>query len=276
VNTSKSAKDILRPIVPSALKRARRALFGWRWFRGRYQSWNDANALCPGYAAPEILDKVLRATLEVKGGRAAFERDSVLFQEPEIEVELMKTMELVGQATGGRLRVLDFGGSLGSTYWQHRAHLARYRELRWDVVEQAHFVQAGREYVEDDVLHFYSSIYDAGGASDHDVILASGVINYMPRPQDTVSEFSRSRVPFVLLHNLALHDLEPDYVMIQHVPPEIYTASYPIWFLNRDKFLSEIQESYSILRSYPSSAVWNRGWSDYPSTGMLLKRRDSP
>ena len=266
-------KSRLRPHVPLVVRRAKRALFGWRWFRGRYPTWAAASPHAVGYDGPGILDKVLQATLEVKAGRAAYERDSVLFHEPAIEADLLACLEQVAAERGGRLRVLDFGGSLGTTYWQHRGALGRQAELRWDVVEQPHFVEAGRQHLQDGTLRFFATIEEAARDGGHDMLLASGVLHCLPDPHTWLDRWARTGPPVLLFHNLPLHDDGPDHVRIEHVPPEIYPASYPVWFFNRAGFLGHFADHYDVARSYASTAVWPIGWRDYPSTGLMLRRR---
>ncbi len=215
-------KRILRPLIPLRLRHARRALFGWRWFRGRYSTWPEAQANAMGYDHPAILDKVLRATLEVKAGRAGYERDSCLFPERVVEQGLIQALQGVAGDNDRRLRVIDFGGSLGSSYWQHRPELDAMSEVKWDVVEQAHFVDAGRRFVQNDRLRFFTSIDEAEQATSHQVLLASGAVQFLPDPHGFLDDIVGRRFPWLVLHNLPLHDGEPDYLMVEHVPPSIY------------------------------------------------------
>ena len=55
---------------------------------------------------------------------------------------------------GGVLSVLDFGGSLGSTYYQNKKFLDSLDDVSWNIVEQKHFVDAGKEDFEDERLRF--------------------------------------------------------------------------------------------------------------------------
>ena len=73
--------------------------------------------------AQDILDKVLAATLKVKQGQAVFERDSVLFDEIEYSWPLLAGLMWAAASNGGKLNVLDFGGALGSSYYQNRKFL---------------------------------------------------------------------------------------------------------------------------------------------------------
>jgi putative methyltransferase (TIGR04325 family) len=265
-------KNRLYPYVPLMVRRAKRVFFGWRWFRGHYATWEDAQVRAATYDQPRILKKVLHATLEVKAGRAAYERDSVLFHEPAVEAELLDCLRRVAANNGGRLRVLDFGGSLGTTYWQHRTELQLLTELRWDVVEQAHFVEAGRLHLQNDVLRFFKTIDEAEYECPHDILLASTVVQYVRDPHSLLTEFAARSFRYLVLHNLPLHDDESDYVTIEHVPPKIYPATYPAWFLNRVRFLAHFKSNYEVEKSYASTAIWDRGWYDYPSSGLMLRR----
>ena len=79
----------------------------------------------------------------------AFERDGVVFDQPDYNFPLLACLLRVATESGNRLRVLDFGGSLGSTYFQCRPFLGGVSELRWTVVEQPQFVECGRREFED-------------------------------------------------------------------------------------------------------------------------------
>ena len=82
----------------------------------------------------------------------------------------------------GRLSVVDFGGALGSHFFQNRSLLKDVRELNWTVVEQPRFVQAGQEYLRDNVLNFSSSLDQAIAEGKPDVLLMSSVLPYLPDP----------------------------------------------------------------------------------------------
>src|ERR1035437_7414303 len=66
-------------LPPALVRRLRQQRGGSNCFEGEFASWDESAARCTGYDAEGILDKVLDATLKVKRGEAAFERDSVLF-----------------------------------------------------------------------------------------------------------------------------------------------------------------------------------------------------
>jgi len=112
---------LLKPVVPGSARRWLRHFFGWRWLRGNYATWAEAKAASGGYDDPAILDRVRNATRAVRDGRAAWERDGTLFEKPWAHEPLLNALRHIAAAEGGKLDIVDFGGALGSTWWQHRA-----------------------------------------------------------------------------------------------------------------------------------------------------------
>jgi putative methyltransferase (TIGR04325 family) len=270
------AGRFLKPVIPAPLRTRLRCFFGWQWFRGDYRDWAQARAASGGYDDKAIGQKVLAATLEVKAGRAAFERDGVLFYSAEADRPLLERLQEIARLAHGRLRVLDFGGSLGSNYWRHRTFLPDGDNLRWDVVEQGAFVEAGREHLADTPLKFHFDVQAAQAAREHDVLLCSCVLQYLEEPFRALEDWSRLEIPLVLLNNLPLHANGPDRLRVQHVPPSIYAATYPVWFFNRETFLQRASVHYEILKVFEAEAKWPLGWGMFQSTGLLLKRRARP
>jgi len=106
-------------------------------FSGNYPDWLSAQAASVGYDSDTIFSRVLEAARKVKDGDALWERDSVLFYHEEYNTPLLYALMSVAAWNKGKLRVLDFGGAFGSTYWQHRRLLQRLEALSWNVVEQS-------------------------------------------------------------------------------------------------------------------------------------------
>ena len=266
-------RRLARSIVPAGLRARIRRRWGWKWFRGDYETWAEARAASHGYDAGEILERVLAATLKVQAGEAAFERDSVLFPTPEPDGPLVGAFEELRAAVGGEMRVLDFGGSLGSVYWRMRPHLPAEAIQRWDVVEQAGFVTAGRRHVREPRLQFFSTAQEAEAASRHDVLLCATTLQYLESPYATLAEWRALGIPYLLLNNLPLHSDGPTRLRVQWVPPAIYTASYPVWFFNREEFFARLAGGYEVVREFAGEAVWPVDGGMYPSTGLLLRRK---
>jgi putative methyltransferase (TIGR04325 family) len=89
-------------------------------FSGDYASWAEAANLAMGYDQKDILEKVLSATLAVKTGKAVAQRDGVILEKIPYNFPLIATLLSAALDNGNRLNVLDYGGSLGSSYFDSR------------------------------------------------------------------------------------------------------------------------------------------------------------
>jgi putative methyltransferase (TIGR04325 family) len=241
-------REYLPPVLLRALRRHVR-LPGHIWWRGDYADWSSAAASCAGYDDVSILDKVVAATRAVVRGDAAYERDSKTFDEIHYSWPLLASLMCVA-ATRGSLRVLDFGGSLGTTMRQNSRYLALLRtDVQWRVVEQPAFVKAGKLGFEDDRLSFHSTVEEAcrGGV---DVALLGSVLNHVERPEEILGQILEAGAPYLILDRTMLTDRPRDHIGVQIVPSAIYKASYPVRRFSRARFLADLQNSWRIVEQW--------------------------
>lgn len=211
------------------------------YFDGPHDDWRSAMAASEGYDAPAILAKALDATRAVVQGRASYERDTVVFTERSYSHPLLAWLLYAASRSDLRLRVVDFGGALGSSYFQHRSAFAHLAELKWCVVEQPHFVNAGRAEFENESLSFCDSLDEAIERVKPDVVLLSGVLQYLEYPHEDLASLLLKGAKFILIDKTTAQFEMADAPFVQHVPAWIYSASYPVWFLNAH----EMQASFS-------------------------------
>jgi len=261
-------------VVPLSVRQALRLRFGWRWFVGDFASWAEAASRTTGYGDPSILARVRVATQDVREERAQFERDGVAFANAVPEPDLLDCFSRIAGGTTMRpVRVVDFGGSLGSTWWRHRDALRRLGAWQWCVVEQPSFVDLGRAEAQTDELRFFHSIEEVLQAGAVDVMFSSTTLQYLAEPHAWLRRYAGAGIPWILLNNVPLHTSAADRIAIQRVPPSLGAASYPVWFFNRARLLAELESAYALEREFASEAVWpvDRAW--YPSTGLLMRRK---
>ena len=160
-------KGLTPPLVFSLLRKASRS-FGRNGiipnkgkFVGNYSTFEEAARHAKGYGDEAIVNKVRDALLQVKNGTGKYERDSILFDKIYYDWPLLAIFQHVAVQNDLRLSVVDFGGSLGSTYFQNIHFLKHLNSLQWKVVEQKSFVENGRQYFEDKNLRFFHTIEEA-------------------------------------------------------------------------------------------------------------------
>ena len=205
-----------------------------------------------GYDSHHILERVLQASRQVRDGRAAYERDSVLFERVEYSFPLLAALLRAALEQDHALSVLDFGGALGSSYRECRSFLGdRLQPLRWAVVEQPSFVEAGRREMQNEELSFFSSIDEAAQDRHIDVMLFSGVLQYLPQPYRLLDEALHVAPRYLVLDRTIVSERDTDLAHVQTVPDSIYPATYPVWALSRQRLLRQVP-GFELLSEHPS------------------------
>ena len=201
------------------------------WF-GHYVTWEDAAKLCTGYDTNNIIEKVKESSLKVKNGDAVFERDSVLFYDKQYSWPLLAILLRISSEQNGRLHILDFGGSLGSTYTQNKDFLSVVNNFNWSIVEQPHYVSIGKKLFEDQFLKFYDTVSECLTERNCNVFLISSVLQYLEFPIILLDQILNYNFEYIILDRTSFVTSEIDLLTIQHVSPDIFTASLPCWFFN--------------------------------------------
>jgi len=244
-------QKLKRVLPPVLLDELRRVSGGAIRFCGDYANWDAATAAATGYDTDAILQRVLGATRAVVAGRAAFERDSVLFAEPAFSYPLLAALLRAAALNEGRLNVIDFGGSLGSTYRQNRPFLAGLPQLRWCVVEQPHFVAAGRREFSTAELGFADTLQQVPWWGQPCVVLLSSVLQYLEHPLQLLDSLQDSGATGLVIDRTPLAESARDRLCVQTVPPSIYDASYPCRIFARAPLLEYLARQWKVLAAFP-------------------------
>lgn len=247
-------------------------------YQGDYATWQEAADSSSGYDSQLIVEKVAAALSQVKSGNAAFERDSVVFDDMELPFPLLAGLLRAATGRDGKLAVLDFGGSLGSTYFLCREYLSVLPYLKWYVVEQERFVHKGRDLFESEQLSFKFSMQECTAIETPDVILFSGVLQYIEHAFDFLQQAIDIRPEYIIVDRMVFSTLDHDKLCVQHVPARIYPASYPCWIFSESNFRQRMQGEYELIADFDglggSGIVKTRqGGLPFKYKGMIWKRR---
>jgi len=251
-------KDIFRLVAPPffihLVKRlSSNSLSASYGLSGDYRSWDEAMAESTGYDSGIILEKTKVSLLKVKNGEAVYERDSVLFDKIQYAWPLLAGLMWVAARCEGSLNVLDFGGSLGSSYFQNRVFLSALPNVRWNIIEQSNYVEIGKVYFEDDHLRFYAGITDCLTDTKPNVVLLSSVLQYLEHPHAVFQHIQEISCEQIIIDRTPFWTGPTDHLCVQTVPASIYQASYPSWIFSQPKFLSHIKEDWEILVTFDNS-----------------------
>jgi putative methyltransferase (TIGR04325 family) len=260
-------QTILPPILLNFLKRFRSNKYGWK---GNYKTWQEAESISTGYDDKKIIMKVRDASLKVKNGYAVYERDSVLFDEIQYSWPLL-TGIMYAFARCGEYNILDYGGSLGTTYYQNRKFLNNFKNLRWNIVEQKAFVDIGVKEFQDNTLKFFYNLNECVHQMNPKILILSGVLQYLPDPIVFLKDIIKYNFKFILIDRTPFSSDDKEKIKLQVVPPEIYRASYPCRFFSENKFIHFfLTHKYNILEKF--DALDGKG-NEFYFKGMILEKK---
>jgi putative methyltransferase (TIGR04325 family) len=269
-------KDMFRLVTPPVFIHWAKWLRGNRQtdtygLSGDYRNWDEAMDASTGYDSGIILEKTKEALLKVKSGEAAYERDSVLFDEIQYAWPLLAGLMWVAARCGGRLNILDFGGSLGSTYFQNWVFLSALPMVRWNIVEQSSHVGIGKAWFQDDNLRFYAGIAECLAETQPNVVLLSSVLQYLERPYIVLDQILELPCDHIIIDRTPFWAGSLDRLCVQTVPPSIYLASYPSWIFSRPQFHSRIHEDWEIMVTFDNPDRLS-GPVEFVYQGMFIAR----
>lgn len=263
-------KNLIKDIIPPILLRKISGFFyGWH---GNYKNWHAAKNKSSGYDGEQILQKVLEATLKVKNGETAYERDSITFDKPEYAFPIITALLWIAHQNNGEINLIDFGGSLGSSYFQNKKFFNNLAKVNWNIVEQKHFVECGKQYFENEKLHFFENIEQCLSKQNSDTILLSSVLQYLEKPYELLEYIFQQKFKYIIIDRTPFLQKKNDRITIQKVHPKIYKATYPCWFFNEQKFKDCFTPNYELIAEFNALDTAN---IKSQFKGFIFKRKEN-
>ena len=221
-------------------------------YLGDYANWQDAAAECRGYDDSVIFDKVIQASKKVIDGEAVWERDSFLFYQEKYVYKLCAAILRCALRNDNQgVRVLDIGGSLGSTHFQNRKYLSDVKNLEYVVAEQDRYAAYGHEYLEDAVLKFISSQRDWENMERFDIILMSASLQYIPNYAGIISKIKKAEPRYIIFDRVLVGDR--GRICRETVPETIYKSSYPLRIFSEEEIRDFCEPEYKLIENDISS-----------------------
>jgi putative methyltransferase (TIGR04325 family) len=116
----------------------------------------------------------------------------VIFDEIQYSWPLLAALLWIIARENGHLSICDFGGGLGTSYFQNRKFLDDFPSVRWNGVEQGGFVERGRKLIQNERLRFHPTVEGCLRECPCNVVLLSGVLQYLQEPHKSVCDLANS------------------------------------------------------------------------------------
>ena len=169
------------------------------------------------------------------------------------------------------LTVFDIGGSLGSTFYQHKKFIESNIRA-WNIIEQQNFVTKGNRDYSSDILRFKYGLPDTIDR-ESSFFLLSSTLQYLESPYDYMESISDLKPHYIFIDKTPFSCDNKDYLTVQHITEPIYNATYPAWHFSESKLLVSLQnyEPYFTFNTYASVINECRNFTS-TFKGFFLKR----
>jgi len=132
-------------------------------------------------------------------------------------------------------KVLDLGGSVGNHYYCYQRFFSYPSDLRWVVCELPEIAEAGERLKRElnaEGIRFTTDINEASGA---DVLLASGVLQYLEDFSVQLKQALSYSPTHVIINRIPLYD-GGQFVTLQNG----FASIYPAYVFNRNEFIGMV------------------------------------
>ena len=257
MNSKAILRSLTPPVVWQLAHRLKHSGVSTRvGFEGPYSSWAAASSQATGWDSPLITEKTLAAALKVRDGQAVVEQDGLLRKQIPYSATILAFLLIAFARQKSGLDIIDFGGGLGSNYYQNRKvlHQLTPTPISWSVVERPIFANLGAEQFQSSELNFSSSLGDvlSRPAPSGEALLFSGSLQCVPDPFSLLELVVDSKIKLVAFDRVLVSPSLDHAIFVQNPDPNIYyQANYPVWCFSRDRMIKWLSDNgFSLVEHF--------------------------
>lgn len=228
-----------------------------RWV-GDYPTFQEAQAQCSGYDPDIYLNQLIKAVQITQNDPTKCERDSIILDQVTYPYPLLNSLfALAMKFRSQNLSIIDFGGSLGSLYFQNKKFLSLLPHFTWHILEQEKIIQAGKRLFENQQLFFHQDIQELQNKlppKSTKFLILSSVLQYLEMPYQTLGSLIKSfDFDVILIDRTPFSTNNTHQITIQKVPLTIYSAQYPCHLFSKQELLASLTSAgYQLLDEFYS------------------------
>lgn len=247
VQMKRHIKPLIKKLAPPFCFDLYKSLFQSPAYSGPYSSFEEAKKNSSGYNTPVIFEKVKQSTHLMLEDSHSFAQDGISNATPTYRYPVIATL-LQQASQHGELRVIDFGGALGTSYLALTRFLGNTAlNIQWGIVEQPHYVMYGKKNLATDSLHFFDTVEEAISYIRPTVCLLSSSLQYLPNPETQLNAMFKQRFDCIIIDRIPTQTGNKHLIGVEQVPKQIYDASYPVWLFSYPTILSLCQQHYQTI-----------------------------
>lgn len=248
-------------------------------WEGVYDSFAEVPVEGPGFAGGDWLEK---SAEKLAGLRSLATDTGTVGQLTGYTESLLPVIAGIVQAKSQAVRILDFGGGLGFSFYQVKRGLASSDALAFHIVDIEAVCAAGEEYFsEEPQIRFHSSLADVAHER-FDIVHIGSSLQYIENWQDQLAQLCAMDAEYVLMANIPAGDIET-FATAQNY----YGSKIACWFFDIAELIAAMSGNgyelafkssyftrvYGVEQPYPLDNFEAKRRVDHPC--MLLFQRAS-
>jgi len=225
-------------------------------WEGIHPSFQDVPTVGAGFDSEIWIQKTRAYTERVI---AASQNDGAIPKDVAGEYLLLSLLaSLVCKASGGKVRILDFGGGMGVSFVHLTSCLVDCQGINYYVVERAGICEGGAQLFEhDERIHFSAQLPPR--LPELDIVYLSSALQYVEDYGTLLKTLAEYEAKYFFLGKLSAGDI-PTYATAQmNVPGNVI----PYWFINVNEVI-EILASCNYALIYKSTLEQEYDQSNFP------------
>lgn len=201
-------------------------------WEGVYSNFQDVPEIGPGFRGGKWIENSLK---KIYALREIAEKENIIPEVTRYRESILPVVASMAYNEKGEIKILDFGGSLGFTYYQVIQSLPSAENFEFHIVENEAVCEAGREFFkQNEKIIFYSDLPNSN--KRFDIIHMSSSIHYVEKWQDIIARMRLYQPRYILFTDLLAGNI-PTYASIQNY----YGSKIPVWFLNVDEVIKTME-----------------------------------
>ena len=248
-------------------------------WEGVYDSFLDVPVAGPGFSGSDWIEN---SSEKLAGFKSLAGNSSTVPSVIGYTDSLLPVIAGIVQGNRKKIKILDFGGGLGFSFYQVRDALASAENFELHVVDIEEVCTAGKNLFRDEPqIEFHSSLTDLEEES-FDIVHIGSSLQYIEKWQDQLSVLCRLNPEYILMANIPAGDIRT-FATAQNY----YDSKIACWFFNVEDLSRTMLENryglvfkssyftkvYGVEQPYPLDNFETEYRVKYPC--MLLFQKES-
>jgi putative methyltransferase (TIGR04325 family) len=208
-------------------------------WEGVYPNFKEAPIEGPGFGGEEWIQKSLG---KIKALRDAAKEKKTVPTVTKYQESLLPVVASIVYNELGRVRILDFGGGMGFTFYQVARGLQRTENFEYHIVEVEEVCKAAYHFFKKEENIFFHSDFPAH-IGQVDIVHMGSSLQYIEKWRGALARLCGYIPRYFLFTDLPAGDI-PTYASTQRY----YHSVIPVWFFNVNEIIEAMfEEGFKLI-----------------------------